>query len=172
MNYFELFNIPVQLKVDKEVLRQRYFELSRRYHTDDYRHHSSSHQEQETAPQALLDKAYQTLQSMDDTIHYVLQEKGLLTGTEEHHLSPDFLMQMREVSEALAEAPFPDDENAKARVLQQLSDIEKVLYGQVQPVVEHYREGVTTSNELQQVKDYYFKKKYIHRLAQQIAQKS
>ena len=32
MNYFELFDIPVQLKVDKAMLEPKYFELSRKHH--------------------------------------------------------------------------------------------------------------------------------------------
>jgi molecular chaperone HscB len=34
MNYFELFEIPVQLKVDKASLPKKYFEFSRKYHPD------------------------------------------------------------------------------------------------------------------------------------------
>jgi hypothetical protein len=31
MNYFEIFNIPVQLKVDKTNLSKKYFELSKKF---------------------------------------------------------------------------------------------------------------------------------------------
>jgi molecular chaperone HscB len=42
----------------------------------------------------------------------------------------------------------------------------------VQAVVENYKEGVTLESDLLLVKDYYFKKKYIERLKQQLAEKS
>ncbi len=34
MNYFELFEIPVQLKVDTRQLGKKYFELQKKYHPD------------------------------------------------------------------------------------------------------------------------------------------
>ena len=34
MNYFELFNIPVQLKVNTALLSKKFFELSKKYHPD------------------------------------------------------------------------------------------------------------------------------------------
>jgi len=36
MNYFELFDIPVQLAIDKKSIPKKYFELSRLYHPDLY----------------------------------------------------------------------------------------------------------------------------------------
>ena len=34
MNYFELFNLPVTLKVDKSQLAKKYFELQKQFHPD------------------------------------------------------------------------------------------------------------------------------------------
>lgn len=34
MNYFELFDIPVQLKLDKFSLHKKFIALSRKYHPD------------------------------------------------------------------------------------------------------------------------------------------
>ena len=34
MTYFELFNIPVQLKVNAALLSKKFFELSKKYHPD------------------------------------------------------------------------------------------------------------------------------------------
>ena len=34
MNYFELFEIPVALKVDKALLARKYFELQKKFHPD------------------------------------------------------------------------------------------------------------------------------------------
>jgi molecular chaperone HscB len=47
-------------------------------------------------------------------------------------------------------------------------NIEKELYEPVQNIIENYKEGITTQKELLQVKDYYFKKKYLQRLYQQL----
>jgi molecular chaperone HscB len=36
MNYFELYEIPVSLKPDQQLLRKKFYELSRKYHPDFY----------------------------------------------------------------------------------------------------------------------------------------
>jgi molecular chaperone HscB len=65
MNYFELFGIPVQLKVEPGSLRAKYFELSRKYHPDHHAGVSPAVQAEVLEQSALLNKAYKTLQSSD-----------------------------------------------------------------------------------------------------------
>jgi len=171
MNYFELFEIPVQLKVDATQIRKRYLELTRQFHPD--YHVQTSGDEKQTALEqtAELNKAYKTLSSQDATIRYVLQLKGLLEDEEKYSLPPDFLMEMMELNESLAEAEMEADENSKTRLVQQLINFQQQIYEPVQDIVEHYKEGITTTEELLQVKEYYFKKKYLLRIAQQMGQK-
>jgi len=169
MNYFEVYDIPVQLLVDKTVFKKKYFELSRRYHPDYFVQQEAATQQQALEQSALINKAYKTFSSRDETIKYVLELKGLLTENEKYDLPPDFLMEMLELNESLAEAQF--DPAARAAVLQKVLQTEDELYQPVKGIIENYREGVTTTAELRQVKDYYFKKKYLERLKQQLAEK-
>jgi molecular chaperone HscB len=168
MNYFELYELPVQLSVDKEMLRKRYLELSRRYHPDYFIQEERNTQQQALEQSAMVNKAFKTFSRTDDTIKYVLELKGLLTENEKYNLPPDFLMEMMEMNEAVAEAEFDPAEKSKA--LQQVLQLEKNLYQPVQAIIEMYSEGVTTESELLQVKEYYFKKKYLARLKQQLGE--
>ena len=52
-----------------------------------------------------------------------------------------------------------------------ISELQEEIYEPVKNIIEHYKEGVTTEEELLQVKDYYFKKKYLDRLRDQLEQK-
>ena len=90
---------------------------------------------------------------------------------EKFALPPDFLMEMMELNEALAEAQMDTDEDAIARTKQQLVTFEKEIYEPVKDIVEHYQEGITSEKELLQVKAYYYKKKYLQRIALQMSQK-
>jgi molecular chaperone HscB len=169
MTYFELFELPVSLKVDKDLARRKYLELSRRYHPDYFVNHGEEERQNAVDASALLNKALQTFSSPDETIGYVLKEKGLLEEEEKYALPPDFLMEMMEVNEQLAELQMDEDPNARVRMQGELNEIEKQIYAPVQNIVEHYQEGVTTEKELLQVKDYYFRKKYLKRLREQLA---
>jgi molecular chaperone HscB len=171
MNYFELFQLPVQLKPDKNEVRKKYLELSKKNHPDFFATAGAEHQQNAIETSASLNKALKTLSNGDDTIRYVLQLKGLLEDEEKYSLAPDFLMQMMEVNEELAEMGDDSDPNHKIRLQQQLNELEKDVYDPVAYIIENYQEGVTPEEELLQVKDYYFKKKYINRLRQQFGEK-
>ncbi len=56
------------------------------------------------------------------------------------------------------------DATALQQVQNTIHDIQSDLYEPVKQIVEHYQEGVTTKEELLQVKDYYYRKKYLSRI--------
>ena len=57
MNYFELFEIPVQLKVNKDSLSGKFFELSRKYHPDYFVNKEGKAQAEAFEKSAILNKA-------------------------------------------------------------------------------------------------------------------
>jgi molecular chaperone HscB len=163
MTYFQLFEIPVQLKVDPATLPVKFFELSRKYHPDHAAQGSEKVQEEALEKSALLNKAFRTFQRPDETIKYVLQLKGLLEEEEKYELPPDFLMEVLEINEAIMDS---DDHSA---IPAQLEKLQSDIYEPVKEIVEHYEEGATTEKELLQVKEYYYKKKYIDRIRKQLS---
>ncbi|MBS1655400.1 MAG: Fe-S protein assembly co-chaperone HscB [Bacteroidetes bacterium] len=168
MNYFELFNIPVQLKIDKSAITKKYFDLSRQFHPDYFATAGDDAQAEALEQSALLNKAYKTFQNADEIIKYVLQLKGLLEEEEKYQLPPDFLMEVMDINEQLMDA----DDPAVIHSLQtQISQLENDIYEPVKEIVEHYQEAVTSEKELLQVKAYYYKKKYLWRIRQQLAGK-
>lgn len=165
MNYFELFEIPVQLKVDKNSLPGRFFELSRKYHPDYFVNKDPKEQIDSLEKSAMLNKAYKTFQNPDETIKYVLQLKGLLEEGEKYELPPDFLMEVLEINEQLMDA---QDQSAMGNLQFTIDNLQAEIYEPVKKIVEHYQEGVTSKKELLQVKEYYYQKKYLHRIQQQL----
>lgn len=169
MEYFELFELPVQMNVDKKLLRAKYLELSRRYHPDYFATASPEMQAQALDATAQLNKALKTLGSTEETIRYVLEQKGLLQAEEAYKLSNDFLMEMMELNEAIAELSFDPSPEQRTKLEAQIKTIEDDIYQPVASIVANYQEGVTSEKELLQVKDFYFRKKYLERLQQQLA---
>jgi molecular chaperone HscB len=169
MNYFELFEMPVELRPDKNALRKKFLELSGKYHPDRFAGGSNEEQEESLEMTSTLNKAYKTLSDQDQLLRYVLEQKGLLVTDEKYNLPPGFLMEMMELNDELAESG--DDENKKAELIVKLRTAQQEIYEPVHPVIENYRDGVTGEAELLKLKDYYFKKKYLLRIAQQLGQK-
>lgn len=173
MNYFELFEIPVQLKVNAASLSKKFFELSRKYHPDYHAQSDGGLQAEALERSAMLNKAWKTFQDTDATINYVLRLKGLLEEEEKYGLPADFLMEVMELNERLMEQSVGgSQQSAVDGVREDVLRIEKEIYEPVKEIVEHYEEGVTSEKELLQVKDYYYKKKYLDRIGRQLAGKA
>jgi len=166
MTYFEIFGLPVQLKVDKANLPKRFFELSRKFHPDFYANATPSEQQRALEITANLNKAFKTFQNEDDTIKYVLQLKGLLEEEEKYKLPPDFLMEVLEINEQLMDAT--GDPDLKSNLQLAIDNLQLAIYSPVKEIIENYEDNVTTEKELLQVKEYYYKKKYLHRIQHQL----
>jgi len=167
MNYFELFQMPVRLQPDKAELRCQYLLLSRRYHPDHHAQDSAAEQQEALESSALLNKAFRTLGSRDETIAYVLSLKSLLGEEGKQVLPPAFLMEMMDVNEAIADLD-PGDSAGVAAMREGLARQEEELFAPVREVIESWQEGSGSDAALAQVRDYYLKKKYLDRLRQQL----
>jgi molecular chaperone HscB len=166
MNYFEIFGLPVQLCVDKTVLPKKYFELSRKFHPDFFTNATPAEQQQALEITANLNKAFKTFQNPDDTIKYVLHLKGLLEEEEKYQLPPDFLMEVLEINEQLMDAE--DNPEVRSGLQSAIANLQSEIYAPVKEIIENYSDSAATEKELLQVKEYYYKKKYLNRLSREI----
>jgi molecular chaperone HscB len=158
MNYFELFNIPVSLQVDKKLLAQKYIDLQKINHPDFFSQATEFEQAQALETSSQINKALKTFKSEEETIKYVLQLKGILQEEEKYQLPPDFLMEVMELNEELSD-----------NSLAQVTAFEADIYAGVKEIIEHYNDASITSEELLKVKEYYFKKKYLQRILERLA---
>jgi molecular chaperone HscB len=172
MNYFELFEIPVQLKVDKDALSGKFFELSRKYHPDYFVNKGGEAQAESLEKSALLNKAFKAFQNPDETIKYVLQLKGLLEEEEKYELPPGFLMEVLDINEKLMDLQIENDPAIMSNLQVTIDNLQSEIYEPVKEIVEHYQEGATSEKELLQVKEYYYKKKYLRRIQEQLQRKT
>lgn len=169
MNYFELFEIPVQLKVDITSLHKKFFELSRKYHPDYFVNDNTEAQSESLEKSALLNKAYKAFKNPDETIKYVLQQKGLLEEEEKYELPPGFLMEVLEINEQLMDA---EDQGAIDNLKTAIDAMQNEIYEPVKKIITNYQEDTTSEKELLQVKEYYYKKKYLDRIRHQLSGKA
>ncbi len=153
MNYFELFELPFAIKIDKTQLAQKYFELQKEYHPDFFANATEYEQQQALEISSQLNKALKVLKSQDETIKYVLQQKGLLEEEEKYQLPAAFLMEMMELNEELS-----------ADSAGQIQELENQLYAEVELTINNYDDATTTTAHLLKLKEYYYKKKYLQRI--------
>lgn len=164
MNYFELFEIPVSLSIDPPVIKKKFYELSRKYHPDFFGNATGSEQTEVLEKSSMINKAFKVFTHKEETIKYVLQLKGLLEEEEKYRLSPDFLMEVMELNEQLMDAKMEGDQEKIKQLLMNVDQLSTEIYEPVKKSIEHYQEGITSEKELLQVKEYYYRKKYLNRI--------
>ncbi len=164
MNYFELFEMPISLTVDKKYTQDKYFELQKKYHPDFFSNENEEEQDAVLEKSSMINKAYKLFQNENETMKYVLQLKNLLEDEEKYQLPPEFLAEMMELNESLMDVDDSSLEEAQTKI----SQLEKHLYDKVQNIFEYYSEDNTTGEQLLQVKDYYYKKKYLNRILERL----
>ncbi len=170
MNYFELYGIPVLMKVESSGIKKKFYELSRKYHPDFYLSAPDDQRQEALERSSDINKAYNTFQNQDDLIRYVLKLKGLLHDEEKYELAGDFLMEVMDINEELMELEMDPNPEKVSEVESMTKTLLNKSYEDVAPVIEHYQEGVTTEKELLQVKEYYYRKKYMQRILDKINQ--
>ncbi len=164
MNYFELFEIPVAFSVDQQELSRKYFQLQKKFHPDFHSQADGGEQEEMLQQSSLINKAYKTFKDPDATIKYLLELKGLIAEDEKYEIPPDFLMEMMELNEDLAEDDVLKQEEAKTKI----ATMQQNFYQQVQSIIEEYDDYRANEAQMLQVKEYYFKKKYLNRIYERL----
>lgn len=157
MNYYDLFEIPTSVSIDRALLSKRYFELQKSFHPDYFTMADEAEQEAALEKTALLNKAFKIFKDADATIKYLLQMKEMLTEEEKYPLSPDFLMEVMELNESLSSGTAA-----------QISAMEDDIYAPVTNIIANYNDAKVTTDELLKLKEYYFKKKYLQRILDRI----
>jgi molecular chaperone HscB len=164
MNYFELFEIPVSFIVDQSKLSSQYFALQKKYHPDFFANADKDEQTEVLEKYSMINNGFNILKDPDNTIKYVLEIKGLLQEEEKYELPAGFLMEMMELNEGLMDGDILNIEEVETKIFQ----LQKSLYHGVQHIIEAYSDNTITEVQLLQVKDYYYRKKYLKRILERL----
>ena len=161
MNYFELYELEEAPMVDKTAASKKYFELQKKFHPDFFTNEPEAEREDALEQSAAVNEAYRIFQNPDKTIEYFLQVKGIITPDEKYQLPPDFLMEMMELNESFGEA---DETILKT----QINDFGKALQNEVAPLLEPAKAADLSPEQMQQLKSYYYRKKYLNRILERM----
>ena len=167
MNYFEFFKIEPSFFLNEGELRKLFLQNSKRYHPDFYTLKSEEKQAEILEFSTLNNQAYKTLKDFDKRLHYILDLNDVLEEEGKNTVPQDFLMEMMEVNEQLMELEFDFNVETKKSLTQQIESISQQIYQEVEPHLKAY--PTEKGNPLSQIKDYYFKKKYLLRIEENLA---
>lgn len=162
-NYFQLFSLPEQYRLERDELDAHYRELQRSVHPD--RFASAGNQERLLSVQhaAQINQAYETLKDPLRRGRYLLELKGL--GMEEQqktHQDPEFLMQQMALREALGEV------RDQADPLAELDRLSREIRVQYQTLESALAEALDDSADIQKALTFVLRMQYFTRLENEV----
>jgi molecular chaperone HscB len=170
MDYFSFYDIPLTFHPDQNLIKKKFYALSKAYHPDFFVNESEEKQKEILHLSTLNNKAFQVLSNPDLLLAYILQLKGELVEGEKYALPQDFLMEMMEVNEALMELEFEADEAQVQKISAIVDELEEDLNEQLKVLFAQY-EVIVPQDEmalLGRVKDIWYRKKYMLRIRESI----
>jgi molecular chaperone HscB len=161
MNYFELFGLPIAFKADSDQLRSAFMDIQKASHPDKFVQGTEAEQEDALEKSAMANKAFTLLNNKEQLLPYVLEITGHIVADEKYNLAPDFLMEMMELNEGWMDAETPE---AKQTLLEQINTLKNEIYSPIKAYLEADTINVIPEEGMLQIKDYYYKKKYLDRI--------
>jgi molecular chaperone HscB len=156
MNYFELFDLPASPFINFATLNQKYIELQRQFHPDNFTNENEAALEEAEEKSAMANKAYAVFKDKNKTLGYFLETNNIIAPDEKYELPKDFLMEVMELNEFLE-----DDKDGRKKIEQFERDIEV----QIEPLKT---KASFTEADLALLKLFYYQKKYLQRILERL----
>lgn len=164
MQYFDLYELPVSFLLDEKALKRKFYQLSKQFHPDFFTLESDEKQAEILEISTLNNDAYKTLSDFDKRMEYILKQKGVYAAEGQNKVPQDFLMEMMDINEVLMELEFDFDNAAYETTKQDVGNLDKNIYSDMESILENYDDAAALSEDLEKIKDFYFKRKYLLRI--------
>ncbi|NRF41908.1 Fe-S protein assembly co-chaperone HscB [Pedobacter foliorum] len=173
-DYFAFYGLPLSFNPDAALVKQKFYEFSKKYHPDFYINESDEKQAEVLELSTVNNKAYQVLSDPQKRLHYILELKGLLKEGENYVLPQSFLMDMMDINEALMDLQFDPDPVRLAGLKEDVNGVEKGLSEEIISLTTSFdaQDADEQNKTLIAVKDLYYRNKYLLRLRESIANAS
>jgi len=168
MNYFEFFKIPVSFNLNEAELKKAFYSNSKKFHPDFFTLESKEKQMEVLELSTLNNNAFKTLSNFDKRMKYILELKEVLGEEGKNKIPQEFLMEMMEINENLMELEFDFDKNNFDEIQNSLKKLESILLEEVNPYIENYNDAAPKEVELDAIKNYFLKKRYLLRIKENL----
>lgn len=169
MNYFEFYDLPIAFILNTKALKRKFYTLSKKYHPDFYTLASAEKQAEILELSTFNNEAYKTLSDFDKRMRYVLELENILTEDGKNKIPQSFLMEMMAINEAMMELQFDFNHSTYQQLQQDFKKMETTLNESIEPLLQKYTPNTTSQATLKKIKDFYFKKRYLLRIKENLS---
>ncbi len=167
-DFFSFFGLRPSPTLDESALKQTFYANSKRFHPDFHTLEAEATQREVLEKSTLNNQAYKTLRQEDTRLKHLLELRGILGAEGTNQVPQDFLMEIMEVNEALMELEFEDDPTVREKVAGLINRLDAELRASVASVIAGYDDESVSKSDLNILKDYYLKRRYLLRLREKI----
>jgi len=161
MNFFELFDIPLDLFPDEKKLKLNYYQLSKRYHPDINQSSDPASHMEVLEKSGEVNAGYKVLSQLNLRLKYILELSSVEMNANEE-LPPEFLMEMMDLNEIVMEAAGDDEKRQKA--LDELSARDADIVDKLQELWDQINVESMEDQQLKKLKSLYYQQKYLLRI--------
>lgn len=168
MNYFDLFDLPLSFNMDEAILAKKYYALSRHWHPDNFSLQDRAKQDLAMEKTAEINEGYRVLKSEQARIRHLLDIHDAAPQEGKDVMPQHFLMEMMNLNEAIMDYKMEPDEATRANIQLEIESFRSSLrekFSSVTTTMDLTKPQVT---ELEAVKEYYLKSKYLKRLLENL----
>lgn len=163
-NYFQLFELEEQYKLDLDVLGEKYRELQSKNHPDRFASGDENDKLRAVQFTSLINQAYDTLKSPMKRAGYLLSLKGIdPEQVDQSDLGMDLLMEQMQLRESLDE--LPQDESA----LPELEELKKEVVEKMQARQQKFDDLLCGGN-IDEARKLFHEMQFLHKLIKEIDQ--
>lgn len=167
-NYFEFYDLAPSFLLDEGALKRLFYQKSREYHPDFYTLETEERQAEILVLSTLNNEAYKALSDFHKRMYHILDLHGHIAEEGKAKLPQAFLMEMMDVNEAIMELQFDPDLTATAKVKSDIATFKDQDRSAIQALLDKYTFDQPIESDLVQIRDYYFKHKYLLRLEENL----
>lgn len=167
-NYFEHFDLEPSFELDLGILKKNFLMLSKAYHPDFHTDKSEAEKMQILQLSSFNNTAFKTLKNPDSRFKYILLMHGVDFEESKQSLPQTFLMEMMDFNEKLMDVQMEGNKNGLSALLNELKEIEESLFTGVSNIIKEYKKEKISNKDLEQLKEYFFKRKYLLRIRENL----
>lgn len=171
MNYFEFYGLEESFEIDAGVLKKKFYELSKKFHPDYFAGEDEEIRKDALEKSTMNNNAYAALNDADKRREYILRLRGLIDEKAKDAVPQDFLMEMMEINEELADLDENRNEKLKMKIEKKLYETEQSLDKIISPELKKYSSASSDDKKsiLKKILDYHYKKRYLLRIHESLS---
>ncbi len=166
-NYFSFFDLEPAFNIDAAKLKKAYLIKSREFHPDYFSQASEEEKNRALDMTTRNNAAFKTLSDPVKRLEHILRLNNILGESKDEKMDPEFLMEMMDINEQIMEHKMEEGSTKADAIKADIDELSKGMDLEANGLKDAYDQSNETEH-LQKLKAYFFKKKYIARILQQL----